>query len=270
MRRSLTRRNLLPNTERFTALKRIDAPLAFDAQMRAKRGQGLETLAVNMSAGAGHIVYGGKREPFTSARLKAGYDPASEQLDITTLAIDSAPIAFEGTAQISNIGSPAAGLFSKDTAFDVQLSSLDWNGNAVSIAPIAARDVRLIGEVLRADNQIRLDRISADIESYQPNFTGLITRAQGGEMSAVFLSGKIGGTVSREQLLALWPEDLIAGARRWVERSVLAANLSNFDIRFDADADVLAGHPLKDENLRLAFDLDAGSTALYLDHDADN
>ena len=249
---------LLPDAGGFAALKRIDAPLDFDAHMLAKRGQGLETLAVNMSAGAGHIVYAGRAEPFTSARLTAGYDPASEQLDITTLAIDSAPIAFDGIAKLSHIGSPATGLFSKNTAFDVQLSTLDWDGNAANIAPIAASNVRFIGEVLRADNQIRLDRISADMGSYQPRFTGLITRADEGKLSAVLLSGKIGGTVSREQLLALWPESLIAGARRWVERSVLTANLSNFDIRFDADADVLAGRPLKDENLRLAFDLDAG------------
>lgn len=249
---------LLPKLTALKPILGLDAPLDLKLNALAGRGKGLQKLDIDISAGAGSLNRGGVSNSFKSAKVGGTYDPAAQTLNISDLALSSDLISAEGTAVLSNLGNLAKGLFSKDTRFELNLDKARWNGVSLGIAPIAISDARILGTVLKVENKITLDVMSADFGTFQPRLKGSFTRDEDGTPIAASLSGRIDGTLSHEQLLALWPQTLILGARRWVENSIVQASLSNLNIRFDVDEAVLSGEPLKDPDLTLTFDLSGG------------
>ena len=229
-----------------------------DVETIANRDEGLQKLDVSMKAGAGTLTRNGASNSFESANVTGSYNPASDTLNISNLALRSDFISARGSAALSNLGSPAEGLFSKDTAFELSLEDLFWNGTSLDIEPVNITNLNVNGRVDKAENEIVFETLTADFGGFQPKLKATLKRNEFGVPIAASIKGRIEGSVSKPQLLALWPKHRILGARDWIEGSIVKTTLSNFDVRFNADEAVLAGEPLKNSNLTLTFDLSDG------------
>ena len=250
--------NLLPNHPAFETLLGLNAPLSLNVHTLAGRETGLQRLDLAVAVGEGTLLRDGKENTFKSAVVLGTYDPATEMLNIDELALESELISTKGKAVLSNLGSPAEGLFSKDTRFNLGLDTLRWTGSALNIFPIDVTDVQINGQIKQNENQIVLDELYADFGTFQPRLKATLTRDEKEVLIAASIKGRVEGTVNKTQLLALWPVDRIKGARDWIERSIIKASLTNLDVRFDADEAVLAGEPLKNPDLTMTFDLADG------------
>ena len=249
---------LLPKMPELDALLGLNAPLDMKIYAVAARGEGLQKLEADIDVGRGTLLRNDTSYSFGSARAMTSYDPAAEMLNISDINLSSELLSLTGRADISNLGAIAEGLFSKDTKFKGEFDTLAWNGKAIAIEPLTVTDLTVSGQLERATNRINLKSFSADFGGFQPKLSGSFTRNDAGEPIAASIAGRIDGTVSRDQLLAVWPKNKIVGARNWIERSIVQATVSNLDLRFDADEAVLAGEPLKDPDLTLTFDLNDG------------
>lgn len=248
----------LPRKGRFAGLSFIDAPIDFDAALVSKRGQGLQAFEVSARAGAGQLKLDRGAAAFERASLSAEFNPNTEQLQFTEFAVKSDAVAFEGGATLTNIGTPASGMFNKDTQFEVKLPIFKWDAAALDIDPLNLSNLSVSGQVLTEVNQIQIDEISASFGSFAPSFSGRISRGEDGQLTAVKAQGRIDGTVSIQQLLSLWPRNKMIGGREWMVRSILAADMTNFDVVLDFDEAVLSGESLRNENLEASFDLTGG------------
>ena len=249
---------VLPRLNILGPIIDLNAPLDLTLHSLAGRGSGLAALDLDILAGAGTLERDGQNTAFDMANIKGAYNPSSQTLEFKKFVLKSDLISTDGEVLLSNLGSPSEGLFSKDTRFKLKLKTADWNGDAMKIAPLSLSDVRVEGQVVRDNNKVIFDVISGDFDGFKPRLRGSLTRDESGTPIAASFRGGIDGSVSRDQLLSLWPRTIIRGARRWIENSVVKASLTNLYFRFDADEAVLAGQPLKDEDLTLTFDLSDG------------
>jgi len=248
----------LPDLDLLKPILGLDAPVKFDLHTLASRETGLEALNVSFSAGEGAFNRNGVSNRFKSADVNAAYDPTSQTLNISKLALTSELFSAEGKAVLSNLGLPADGLFSKNTRFDVELDRAYWNGASLEIEPVSITRAKISGDVLRNENEIVFETLNADFGTFQPRLTGAFKRDEDGVPVAASLSGQIDGTLTHQQLLSLWPKNLILGGRRWVDRAINTAVLSNVNINFKGGKSVLSGEPLKNENLTVTFDISGG------------
>lgn len=249
---------MLPNLNSLKPFLALDAALEGSLHAVANREMGLQKLDITLSAGAGTLNWNDTVNEFVSAELGGAYDPEAQALNVSKLMLNSDLVSAEGSAAISNLGTPAEGLFSKDTRFELKLDTARWNGVSLGIAPVAISNARVTGSVKRAENKVDFDQLTANFGTFSPQLKASLTRNAEGAPIAASVSGRINGTITDGQLLALWPKTLIVGARRWVDNAIDRAVLSNLNISFNADEAVLAGEPLKDPNLTLTFDLKDG------------
>ncbi len=253
----------LPNLSVFKSVLGLDAPLSLSVDSLASRGQGLIALNLDLNVGAGGLNRGGQQTLFESARIQGGYNPAKQTMELKNFDLQSDWLSGNGSVTLSNLGSLSDGLLSKNTRFNLSFSDVNYSGGALGVTPVSLSDVRIDGQILRGENKFLFDNLSADFGTFQPRMRGSLKRNESGKPVEAFLAGRIDGTLTHEQLLSLWPETLIRGARKWVENSIVKADLSNFDIRFNGGEAVLSGQPLKDEDLTVTFDL-AGGEVKYI------
>ena len=249
---------LLPRLDELDVLLGLNAPLDLKVNAVAARGDGLQKLNADIDVGRGTLLRNGTSYSFGSARAKTGYDPSAETLKVSDINLSSDLLSLRGRANISNLGAIADGLFSKDTKFEGDFDRLSWDGEAISIEPITLTELTFSGQLERDRNRVVMDTLSADFGDFRPQLSTSLTRDGQGKLLAASIVGRIDGTVSRDQLLAIWPKNKIVGARNWIERSILQATISNLHVRFDANEAVLSGEPLKDPDLTLTFDLNNG------------
>ena len=254
---------MLPKLDAFQPVLGLNAPLNLSVDSLANRGSGLVALNVNLNVGEGTLTRGDQQTPFDFASIQGGYNPSEKNLKLKDFVLKSDWVSADGDVTVSNLGSLSDGLLLEDTRFNLAFNKLDYSGKAIGIQPFRMSNVRIEGQFIRDTDLINFDTFSADFGTFQPRLQGFLQRDTNGKPIKAAVKGRIDGTVSHEQLLSLWPETLIQGARNWVKNSIIKAELSNLNVQFDADEAVLSGQPLKNDDLTVTFDL-AGGEVKYI------
>lgn len=250
---------VLPQRGPLSAGRSLDAPLTFKAQIRATTEQGLTALLIDAKAGAGTLRFGGREDAFSNAAIKGAYDPATQTMKLSQVKAQSARLSFDGAVALSDIGNPQDGFFTRPVGFAVGLDKLMLDRTPQFERPFDLRDVVVNGVWDRALNKADFEAVSADFGNFQPVLSGVFDRDDTGAIERLSVKGAFDGTLSKAELLSLWPKGYILGARNWIENSILEATLENLVLDFDADAAALAAPALPNEALRLSFDLYDGS-----------
>ena len=247
--------DVLPKAGPLSQGRILDATMDFNAIIKANAVTGLTALSLDVEVGEGRLVTADRRDAFRAAGLSADYNVEDMTLNVTELSIDSNQITANGTATLGGIGTPANGFFAAPLDYTLNMRDVRLDLTPKFDAPLLAKTLTSHGTWDKSLNLMAFNSFKADFGPYQFDLSGQLDRDDKGAPELVVVNGKINGTMTRENLLELWPSNYILGARNWIKNSVIKGDLSNFDIALRADAEALAQPALPNEALVMTFDL---------------
>ena len=103
---------------------------------------------------------------------------------------------------------------------------------------------------------LSLKQLRADFGGYGLLAQGQLQQGEQGEWKLVQLSGQSLGAFSNTDLLSLWPVKAADGARRWIDRSVTRAALSNLKFDLDMNEELFSGRLPRPEEMQVSFDVE--------------
>ena len=245
---------LLSSEGRFSVIGALDAPVELIADIKAT-DLGLNVAEVDFFAGKGRIKAGETWRGFNVAKFKVSYDAASESLRLSDLNIDSEFVALKGSASLRNFGDPKAGFFNKPVSFDADLKPVmldlgDRFPQKVRFVSAAAK-----GKYDSRDKRLSLANVKANFGDYAGDFKGNIGFGEDGKiLKDITLNGNLSGNIVPQTILNFWPFDFALGARDWIKRSLLAADIPRIDVDLSFDEENFDTGVLDNEDLRVSFD----------------
>lgn len=248
---------ILPATGALSVGRLLDAAIDLKAVMKANADAGLTALSITANVGAGTVSTPDRTHRFNTADLTADYDVDARALNVSNLSVDSEFIRATGTAKLRDIGTPVDGFFNDIIGYEVEFSDITLDMTPKFEQPLRAVRFGSSGQFDAQANKVVFDELKVDFGVYQFDLAGAFDRDPDGAIEQIDVHGKINGIMTRDELLSLWPSQYILGARNWIKNSIIRANLSNFDIMLNADAEALAQPTLPNEALLMTFDLAA-------------
>ena len=234
--------------ERGPLARLADIDIALDVKASAIRGEdGVEDVALSVSGADGAVLLDGRNIAVQALDIAGVVNPTREtfDLDITRLATDFVTTSGELSGDWQG---GVTGLFALDKltvetgeqlgrlVIDAPRGKLAWSREANRVA-LSDAAFGLVGVRFAGDVAVELEGRTA---------------------TALDIELDMAGQLSPEALLSLWPEEAIGGARRWIERAILAGVIENVSLRANLKSDELRGEPIANEKLRLDFDVRDG------------
>lgn len=262
--RDLVPASLGPLRGEWALISRLDAPVSADIVMDASRSAGLRALEVTLEAGEGLLRGPDGNLAIASGVLDASLDAGAGELDIRTLALDSALARLSVTGRVFDF----AGF---DSAFPSRARyALDFGEGGFTLedvfpGPVAWDGLSAHGRVDLEERQLIFDRLAVSLMELEGQFEGALglSETELGLRPDIAFEGGIDGVITKDAVLALWPVDFALGARDWVSESILAGRLTNARLDIDIPASAFEAGQLEDDHLSLAFDF-AGARVRYI------
>ncbi len=244
-----------PKADMLAALKRVNAPADIRLDMSATRAGGLKKVTLNVNMGAGEIDTGSRQNALKAFVLSADYDPEVQSLRADVIKLQSSLLSLEGQAEFGQIGRPATGFMVGPVTFKTALTDVHIDAGARLDAPLHMRALNASGQLDRVSRTLDLEAITIDFSDFRLNASTSIMGKPGGGLSAVSGRGRVAGAMDAKQLLSLWPAQFAAGARRWIDRAVLAGQIENIKFDLKVSESAFSGAPLRDDDLSLTFNV---------------
>jgi len=192
--------------------------------------------------------------------LDADYDPASKQITLERLMIDSDKLSGDFTGSM-NATAFMAGDTATPTPFKLAGAGFTLGLTPIFEAPWSFASAELEGSITQDMRRINVAKL---------NFvTGGLTGAASGEVwfegdgEARQIGAKVSavgtGNISPQQVVAFWPVDLGASAREWVRHNIPAGKATKAVFNMDWPPGANAKGFLPDENLALEFTVEDAS-----------
>jgi hypothetical protein len=192
--------------------------------------------------------------------LDADYDPASKQITLERLMIDSDKLSGNFTGSM-NAAAFMAGDTATPTPFKLSGAGFTLGLTPIFEAPWSFASAELEGSITQDMRRINVAKL---------NFvTGGLTGAASGEVwfegdgearqIGVKVSAVGTGNITPQQVVAFWPVDLGASAREWVRHSIPAGKATKAVFSMDWPPGANAKGFLPDENLTLEFTVEDAS-----------
>lgn len=248
-----------PKRGRFGGLKTLNTSIDFKASATVDADKGLETANIDLRAGKGRTMIGQIPADFDEGRFKATLTADSQIMDIEDIALRSSKFGFSGKGTLSELGALTDGNINSSPLFDLKLDDVTINQTPRFESPIYLKGLETRGRVDVDSRRLDLENLEADFGPYQIAMRGSAEQLPDGEWDKVVLSGETRGTLSEKDLLAMWPVQFADGARRWLQRSILNANINNIVFEADLPKVLLSGERLPiNDDLSLIFDVTEG------------
>ncbi|MGJ8563593.1 MAG: YhdP family protein [Alphaproteobacteria bacterium] len=247
-----------PNTGELAQLKKLNLPLTFTLDVAARRGIGLERAALDLQSAAGTAQFGTIVNQIKSLSLSTQYDTETGTLNLHNFNLDGSVLKASGGAKLTNIGRPATGFFKENVGFDANFSDVELTLEEGYDVPVSLNGIAFDGRVNLVEKTLSFNEMRLKFDAYEIITKAVLSGGPQGTLIALSGNGRVEGVMSPKQLLSMWPTDFSMGARRWIDRSILSADISDiaFDLNFPEAA--LSGAGLKDEDLNLTFKVSNG------------
>jgi len=249
----LNPKDVAPERNRFAVLNGVDAPIDVDLSVISTRAAGLSNVDLKLTSDAGRLGTKILTQDFDRASLTANYDPIAQALRITQIDVKADDLDMKGTASLLNIGSPSEGFFKEVVGFSVDMTDLKLDARPLFETPFDFDSVNVAGRYLYADRAADFSRIDLNFGTFATDMVGRVKRTDAGEFEHIKLDGQITGVLSPEDLLSLWPQEFALGARKWIDRAILKADLKELRLALDAPQEALRTGQLNNDHLDLAF-----------------
>ena len=243
-------------TGRMAALNSFDVPVGADLTVELNPDSTPLSVKGDVRIGAGTVQLGSRTIAMNALNASGSYT-ISGALSLDNFALSSRPLIANGSLRFNRSEDRIAGDFKfSEISLDTQKiygerlviarpsGAFDWNLNTRTLA-LREADLDVLGVRFRGD-------------------IGAQMGAKGLSNLTLDLAGE--GVLSPVTLLRLWPEEFVGGARRWIERAVLAGQISNVGIKANLGPEAfqpglvmingeLNRRPLPDDALEVTFDV---------------
>ena len=245
-----------PKRGRFAGLKTLDTSIDLKASVMVDEERGLETADVDLKAGKGRAQLGTYLTDFDEARLKATLTADSQIMDVEEISLASSKLSFQGAGTLRELGALTDGDINTSPLFDLNFSDINLDQRPQFAAPLIINRLETTGRMDADTRRLDLKSLMADFGDYGFSLNGVLKQSRPGKWESIKLGGNSFGTLVPENLLAIWPVSFADGARRWLERSILQASLTNIAFKADLPRELLSGERLPvDDDLVVTFDV---------------
>lgn len=242
----------------------LDVPVRAEIVMDASRREGLRALELDMQAGEGVLRRPEGSLAIRSGALNASLNAARGELDIRTLALDSALARLDLTGRVSDFaGFDSA--FPTRAHYTLSLAEGGFTLDDIFPGPVEWERIEAEGRIDLEERRIDFDRLAARLFGLEGRFQGALSLSDTdtGPRPDIRVEGGIEGVITKDAVLALWPVDFALGARDWVSESILAGQLTNARLDIAIPASAFEAGRLEDDDLSLAFDF-SGARVRYI------
>jgi hypothetical protein len=230
----------------------------------ATEKNGLQSTALSLSGVTGTGVIGGQAFTVNDLSFEAGYDPATKQVTLSNLVVDSDRVAgrFTGTLDARAI---MAGEHAAATPFTLQGQNFTLNVTPFFAAPWDLKSASIEGSIAPDLRRIMLSKIDGAIPGLTASGSGEVWFEGDGETFGVGVRGEATaqGAFGPKQVLAFWPVTLAPPARQWVGDRIPEAKGTKAVFKVDWPPHAVKNDVLPDEHLSLDFDVE-GATVKFL------
>ena len=209
-----------------------DAPISgqVSATLAAEGITGMEA-ALSFGAGALRPTEAAVPISFDRAEMTLGYDPEKGRVNLTDVTVESATLRLKasGHSYLTDAGGailtgPLGARLPEAFLSQIHISEMQVDPAGLFVQPVrfseGALDLRLTVDPFRIDiGQVALVEAGRRLSA-----KGQISAGEGGWTAAVDLALD---SIDHTELLALWPVNLVARTREWLEANVLEGTLKD-------------------------------------------
>jgi|GEM_PF-4071568 len=228
----------------------LETPIDVSASAQIDEERGLVAADANATVFAGKWNRDNAVLSVRSGALRARFDRARNQLTLSEATLDTGPF---GVAMSGTLANPQALWTDGKSAINLAVTRLALPASAGFDRAVEARNVNLNGVVEGKKRLLTITSLSASLGSAKVSLAGtvLASRKPSGGSPGIAMTGAIIGTLPVRDVLAFWPRAAGPDARKWVERSVLAGDITGGKIRANFPVDLKGVPP--DSALSIAF-----------------
>jgi len=260
--RGLRPDQIAPQKGRFYEFRGIEAPVDLSGEIDFSQIEGLRSSSINVNVGAGTLrVLRGDKNPsieIESFKIEANLEPGNERMKIGQMDLQSDQLSFNATGFLTQLGNLNDGDVNSSPVFDLSIRNIknkaneawdkDININRLDMKGQADFDARTL--------KIRQGRIAMFDTVF--DFDSFVQLNQENQLLNIELNADSSGNLAPSQILSIWPDDLVGGARRWVERSIIGGRLTDVELDVDLDEAFFELRSITPENLKLTFHVEEG------------
>lgn len=233
--------------------------------LELSRETGVEQVVIRADAGEGKAPFGSSSLEISDLELIATYAALADTLALDIRSSSAGPLSGGVVATIED-----ALLVTEDLrSFDLQSPRLRMDLRPRFAGPVTFSNVNLSGTINAEAGELTLDSVVVGVGDATLNATVDVKRTGDTGKGTVPFTGKITleseGTLTKSDILSLWPVTLGGGARRFLLEKVEAENVTDIVAALDLKRDSFEDNYLKDEALDLTFNLVDGEVSVLHD-----
>ena len=206
-------------------MRLLDAPVQANLLLDVSAAGELLAFSGGLDVGSGVVAAAGTAPvPFTSARARFAYDPATATFEIPTLTLDTGAASLQSAGSMQLVRDDAGHLTSLVTQLDLRDIRLDPAG--MFEQPVGWPEGRAAVKVVLEPFTVTLGELVFFGDGTHVSLKGDIAAREAGwhyglEMDAAGLS--------KDDLLRLWPVRLAQKARAWVAENVRTGQITQLN-----------------------------------------
>ncbi|NQY14126.1 MAG: hypothetical protein HRT81_09745 [Henriciella sp.] len=245
-------------------VEQSDLRLGTSFNAEVSRTDGLTQVGLVATRDSGALRIDAIGETISDVSTALAYIPGEDQIRIDFLQLESTRLngRFEGalTNVLAQNNLRRIELESEQMALDLShLFEAPWTINNVSLAADVSDDFTVFA----------FETLEADIDSARLQSSGEIdfnVAHEPGEIPLTLdVTAELVGDISKETILAYWPERLGRGARNFVRQRLLAGNATGATAVLTLKPDSMAGGYMRDEDLAVTFAFEGGEVEFLSD-----
>ena len=247
-----------PKAGRYSDLSGIEAPLNLSGEIDFNKKDGLQSATIDLEIGAGAIQFlrGKKRriEAFHGLLFRADLEPGNDQMVIDAFDLSCKEITFSSTGNLSELGNLSDGDINSSPVFDLHFDTVEIPSSKIWQKNINIKSLDLKG---RADFDARsLDVIDGKLSIFGTDFqfNHYLKFDENNRPTDLNIKANMSGQLVGNDILSIWPDDFIGGARRWFVRSIIGGRLENIDIDLKLDPTFFETRKMQPKHLSIDFD----------------
>jgi len=248
---------IAPKRGRFWEFQGLAAPVDLTAEVDFSRQDGLRSAEIEMEISEGRFTFLRENEtksyPIHSLIARAALAPGEERMDVSRLDFTSPNLSFKASGFLTELGLLSDGDANSSPVFNLSAQNIRMNMTPRFPTETHIKQLDLIGYADFDSRQVTIDRGSMALFDSVHDFSGGMSVTEKNQIKTVRFESTMSGTLTHEELLMLWPVNAFVGARQWIDRAILAGDLTKVEAEVNLDESFFDAPTLTADRFKLLF-----------------